>query len=243
MDDRNGKAATSSLLQTTSLSGSGNSTPELAVSKARQLFGCFRGGDANDPETYVAAISAVLAQYAPHVVHSVCDPRTGLPSESNFLPTVKEVRDACELIHQREARAYEREDRERVQLEERRRLDAVCGAQAPPEVAAATRSALCARFGIMDIPRGYDAVDITRLAHRHGAGLQAEIDRITALGQGAPGLFERVVENAKAARNARMEEANKAAFDAERKAAGIDPATATVSPSLAKLIAAKVGPS
>jgi hypothetical protein len=62
------------------------------------MFGCYRKGDANDPETYAAAISAVFTRYAPEVVREVADPRTGLPSTFKFLPTVAEVREACDLV-------------------------------------------------------------------------------------------------------------------------------------------------
>jgi hypothetical protein len=62
------------------------------------LFGCFRRGDANDPEVYVAAISAMLAQYPDWVVTKVTDPMRGIPSEMDFLPTVKEVKEACEKL-------------------------------------------------------------------------------------------------------------------------------------------------
>lgn len=87
------------------------------------MFGCYRRGDANDPDTYTAAVAAVLTRYAPEVVAQVTDPRTGLPSRSDFLPTVKEVHDACELIVEREARAVARAKMEREQIAERHRLD------------------------------------------------------------------------------------------------------------------------
>lgn len=70
--------------------------PVMAVSRAQALFGCYRRDDAHDPETYAAAISAVLAQYPPDVVKLVTDPRTGLPSRNKWLPNVAEVREACE---------------------------------------------------------------------------------------------------------------------------------------------------
>ena len=60
------------------------------------MFGCYRRGDANDPDTYTAAIAAVLAEYPPEVVKAVTDPRTGLPRKVSWLPTVKEVSDACD---------------------------------------------------------------------------------------------------------------------------------------------------
>lgn len=66
-----------------------------AASRAKILFGCYRTGDANDPETYVAAITAVLARYPEDIITQVTHPVTGLPHTKNWLPTVKEVADAC----------------------------------------------------------------------------------------------------------------------------------------------------
>jgi hypothetical protein len=128
---------------TGSLTSSTTSTPtspELAAIKARQLFGCFRKGDANDPDTYAAAIAAVLTRFPPEVVAHVTDPRTGLPSRSNFLPTVHEVRMDCEeraaVIEWPSRRAA----LERQQLAERERYEQQ-RANAP------TRAELEARLG------------------------------------------------------------------------------------------------
>lgn len=65
------------------------------MQRAMVLFGCYRRADAADPETYTAAIAAILSEYEREVVAYVTDPRTGLPRKSNFLPTVCEVDKAC----------------------------------------------------------------------------------------------------------------------------------------------------
>ena len=67
-----------------------------AAERARILFGCFRKGDANDPEVYTAAITAILAEYSPEVIQRVTDPRTGIPRKMKFLPNPSEVSDECE---------------------------------------------------------------------------------------------------------------------------------------------------
>lgn len=84
------------------------------------MFGCYRKSDAADPETYAAAISAVLAAYPLEIVLRVTNPVHGLPSKSNWLPTVKEVRDACDEIEGRERRSLERQKLEREQIEARK---------------------------------------------------------------------------------------------------------------------------
>lgn len=71
------------------------------------LFGCYRRGDANDPETYVAAISAVLAMYETDLVREVTDPRTGIQTSERFetfMPNAGELRRYCEGIAARNER-------------------------------------------------------------------------------------------------------------------------------------------
>jgi len=69
------------------------------------LLGQFRRGEANDPAIYVTSIAAVLARYSEAVVVEVTDPRTGLASQTDWLPTVREVAEACEKLAQRAASA------------------------------------------------------------------------------------------------------------------------------------------
>jgi hypothetical protein len=42
------------------------------------------------------AVAATLADYPPDVIEYVTDPRTGLPAKCKWLPSVAEVREACE---------------------------------------------------------------------------------------------------------------------------------------------------
>lgn len=94
-----------------------------AASRAKILLGCYRTGDANDPETYVAAITAILTRYPEEVITVVTHPATGLPSKKGWLPTVKEVRDECEHemdpIREENARLKRMKD----QLEMRERME------------------------------------------------------------------------------------------------------------------------
>lgn len=71
-----------------------------AAERARLLLGCYRTGEANDPETYVAAVTATLAHFPEDVVTKVTHPIFGLPKEKSWLPTVKEVHEACEKIYE-----------------------------------------------------------------------------------------------------------------------------------------------
>lgn len=60
------------------------------------MFGCYRKAEASDPEIYAAATAAVLSDYTQDIVDFVTDPRTGLPVTSKWLPSVFEVKAACE---------------------------------------------------------------------------------------------------------------------------------------------------
>lgn len=73
------------------------------------MFGCYRKGDANDPDTYVAAVTSVLARYDAEIVKAVTDPYNGLPArkkENGYsgLPDVADVKEACEAEAVRRAR-------------------------------------------------------------------------------------------------------------------------------------------
>jgi hypothetical protein len=99
-----------------------------SIKKAAQmLLGCYRTGDAHDPEIYVTAAVAVLSDYPLDIVNAVTDPRTGIPSRIKWLPTIAEIKDACEDIAGPRRRMAEWETRSRAQLDERAQLEALDG--------------------------------------------------------------------------------------------------------------------
>lgn len=59
------------------------------------MSGQFRKSEATDPETFIAAWAAVMAEFPPCVLDYVCHPTTGLAIQSNWVPSVFEVREAC----------------------------------------------------------------------------------------------------------------------------------------------------
>ncbi len=79
-----------------SLTPVSHSAPSQSLKQARTLLACYRKGEAEDPETYVAAVAALLDGYPEDVRAFVADPRTGIAGKVKFLPTLSEVRDACE---------------------------------------------------------------------------------------------------------------------------------------------------
>src|SRR5882724_5673204 len=115
--------------QPTSLSKQSNdSRPETAISlyaaeRARLMFGCYRKGDANDPDVYVAALTIVLSGYPEHVIRAMTNPDSGLPSKHTFLPSVAEVKKACEEYIRPEREFQARQVRIKQQLKDREEFD------------------------------------------------------------------------------------------------------------------------
>ena len=82
------------LLPALSLNGPNSMTNETAIPKpclrsgaakqTRILVGCYRKGDAVDPEVYVTSGAAVLANYPESVVMMVTNPIHGIPGSMFF---------------------------------------------------------------------------------------------------------------------------------------------------------------
>ena len=71
------------------------------------LFGCYRRGDANDPDTYVAAVAAVLSRYDAELIREVTDPNSGIQTTEKymtFMPNAGELRVYCEGLAARRER-------------------------------------------------------------------------------------------------------------------------------------------
>jgi len=78
-----------------------------ASKRAELLFGCYRRGDANDPETYVAAIAAVLARHSADLIREVTDPNTGIQTTEKymtFMPNAGELKVYCDGVAARNER-------------------------------------------------------------------------------------------------------------------------------------------
>lgn len=71
---------------------------------AARLLGCYRTGDANDPEVYISGVVAVLSRFSIEIIRDVTEPAMGLPSKLNWLPTLAEIRKECEILEGRAAR-------------------------------------------------------------------------------------------------------------------------------------------
>jgi hypothetical protein len=160
------------------LSTNSNSTLErLSEAKkgAIRLLGCYRTGDANDPETYISAVVSVLSRYAVHIIRDVTEPATGLPGRLKWLPTVAEIREECEILAQRDQRKFERERQIMAQLEAREALQITDGR---PKKTYEQLVAECRAVGIMIGPKGpAQAVDVAAVRQKYGIS-QADWDAI-----------------------------------------------------------------
>ena len=96
---------------------------EFVTTRARLLLGQFRKGEANDPATFVRSVAAVLARFTDEIIVAVTDPRTGLASKGDWLPTVREVSEECLRQHGEQRRRWEAIERDRMQLEQRKRAE------------------------------------------------------------------------------------------------------------------------
>lgn len=69
------------------------------------VLGSYRGAEVNDPKLYVAGCVAVFRRFSSEVVAAVCEPGSGIQTRRKWLPTVSELREACEqALAKRQAR-------------------------------------------------------------------------------------------------------------------------------------------
>ena len=80
------------------------------------ILGYYRKSDCADPEVFTAGVTAILSRYPERVVAKVCDPRSGIPFTSKFLPTLSEIGEACEREDARLRRDQETDARRAEQL-------------------------------------------------------------------------------------------------------------------------------
>ncbi|MGF6434339.1 hypothetical protein ABIE91_009559 [Bradyrhizobium elkanii] len=95
----------------------------LASERAKLMLDCYRTGGANNPETFVTAVAATLARYPDEVIYAVTDPTTGIPVQITWMPSIKEVNDACAKAHEPIVQNEIRLKRIREQMEMRERMD------------------------------------------------------------------------------------------------------------------------
>lgn len=90
------------------------------------FFGSFRKSEVGDPETFAAGCTRLFTAYPLDAVAHVIDPQTGLPGRSEWVPSLKVIREALEAFEAERGRAAQRDARASAQarqIDERRAWD------------------------------------------------------------------------------------------------------------------------
>jgi hypothetical protein len=77
------------------------------------LLGQYPTARPHEPAIYTAAVAGILAEYPREIIDFVTDPRTGLANGKSWIPTLAEVRAACEHKMLAARMREDREERER----------------------------------------------------------------------------------------------------------------------------------
>jgi hypothetical protein len=73
-----------------------STSPRAALEAAKKLVGQWPHAKPADPETYAAALAAVLTQYPLGLVEECVDPRRGLSRSREFPPTISCLVEWCD---------------------------------------------------------------------------------------------------------------------------------------------------
>jgi hypothetical protein len=94
-------------------------TKDVAAKLTKRMLGSYPSVNLEDPETYITAVIAVLCKY-PHDVGKLAI--DNLSNTLKFIPTIAEIKAACEVIAAPRRQAAEWNARSQAQLAERERL-------------------------------------------------------------------------------------------------------------------------
>jgi hypothetical protein len=84
-----------------------NSRQDLAYfqAKADAICGCYRRDEAQNPETFAAALTLVLADYPKEIAEYAADPRTGIVTQYPLgLPNIGQIKEFCDGVQTRQDR-------------------------------------------------------------------------------------------------------------------------------------------
>jgi len=87
---------TASAQHLTTSSRSSKAAMELALYHSKLILGCYRTDDVSDPQVYVTAVAAVLSRYPADVGVRLSDPKEGMAGKLKWLPSVSEIKMACD---------------------------------------------------------------------------------------------------------------------------------------------------
>jgi hypothetical protein len=107
MQSEQSKTQRETLSSGSQASMSRNQLETYAAQRAALLCGCYRRGDANDPDTYIAAVAAVLAMFDFDIIREATDPRLGISTSEKFrafMPNSGELKAYCDALAERKER-------------------------------------------------------------------------------------------------------------------------------------------
>jgi hypothetical protein len=84
---------------------------DAAEALAIFVLGSYRAAEATDPNVFISTATAVICGFSEDVAKAALNPKTGLQTRSKWLPTISEIREACEQAAQAKA---DRERREQL---------------------------------------------------------------------------------------------------------------------------------
>jgi hypothetical protein len=107
------------------------SSPSIAPEKTEWIttqvhlfFGSFRKADADNAEVFSAGCVRLFGDYPPDVVAWVVDPLTGLPGKSEWLPSLRAVKQALDERHDDVTRIERFKEAQQQQLADRKAAEA-----------------------------------------------------------------------------------------------------------------------
>jgi len=95
----------------------------VMITQVNLFYGSFRKAEVDDPDTFTAGCLRLFTAYPLQAVRFVIDPVTGLPGRSEWLPSLKAVRDALEAFQderRRQAQVAARAEAQEQQVAARR---------------------------------------------------------------------------------------------------------------------------
>jgi len=102
------KRLTASAQHLTTSSQGSKAAMELALYHSKLILGCYRADDVSDPQVYVTAIAAVLSRYPADIGVRLSDPKEGIAGRLKWLPTVSEIKTACDELQAADLAAAKR---------------------------------------------------------------------------------------------------------------------------------------
>lgn len=177
-----------------------------ATAKAKeainQLCGFYPPPQASDGRAFLAGMVTMLAEYPHWLIALVAHPARGIPATNKFFPNLAELKQWLDA--KAEAEEQHRSLERRYTFDPSRALE---GPSLPQRSTNnATRSALCVKYGIRDVPPGWGAVEVALAHGRYGEKFHEEIEKALQNKTRPPTIFSRVVEKARQAMDARQSE-------------------------------------